>query len=87
MKIARNIKGIRIDWLRVAAALGASTPYGPIIGPDGTIYWCDGQVLVTGSEAAAAAAPELRGPAARPVRQNPRPTRPISIDGRRTAAA
>ena len=85
MKIARNIKGIQIDWVRVAAALGASTPYGPIIGPDGTIYSCDGQVLVTGSEAAAA--PELRASAARPVRENPRPTRSIGIDGRRTVAA
>ena len=84
MQIRRNITGIRIDWLRVAAALGASTPYGPIIGPDGTIYSCDGQVLVTGSEAAAAAAPDSREPATGRVRETPRPVRPIG--GRAVAA-
>lgn len=84
MQITRNIKGIRIDWLRVAAALGASTPYGPIIGPDGTIYSCDGQVLVTGSEAAAAATADPRDRATPPVRETPRPVRPV---GRRAVAA
>ena len=68
MKLVRNIKAIRIDWLKVAEALNASNPYGPMIGPDGTIYSFDGQVLVTGSDTAAQTAAELPSPTARPLR-------------------
>ena len=51
MKIVANIKGIRIDWLKVADALSAANPWGPMIGPDGTIYSPDGRVLATSSVA------------------------------------
>jgi len=48
MKIVRNIKGIRIDWLKVAEACCMVTPMGPVIGPDGTIYALNGRPLKTG---------------------------------------
>ena len=76
MKITRNIKSIRIDWLKVAAAVSASNPYGPMIGPDGTVYACDGSVLVPGSETAAAATTSPL-PAA-PASSAARTSRPVS---------
>jgi hypothetical protein len=81
MKIVRNIKGIRIDWLKVAEAFGAANPYGPIIGPDGTIYSPDGRMLSTG----VASAPVPSESGAAPVRRNPRPALGIGIDARAVA--
>jgi hypothetical protein len=74
MRIVRNIKGIRIDWLKVAEALGASNPWGPMIAPDGTIYSPDGRVLATASDASNPA------PAAGPERHNPRPASHVRIN-------
>ena len=51
VQIVRNIKEIRIDWLKVAEAFGAANPWGPVIAPDGTIYSPDGRVLATPSVA------------------------------------
>ncbi len=35
-----------INWTRVAAALAATSPYGPFFAPDGAIYGPDGSTLV-----------------------------------------
>ena len=86
MKIVRNIRETRIDWLKIAAALSASSPYGPVIGPDGSVYSCDGQLLVPGSDTAAAT-PEPPAAAAAPVRRNPRPATGVRIDRRAPIAA
>jgi hypothetical protein len=83
VKIVHNIKGIRIDWLKVAEAFGAANPYGPIIGPDGTIYSPDGRMLSTGVRGAPVA-PESDAAAA-PVRHNPRPALGVRINDRAIA--
>jgi len=81
MKIVANIKRIRIDWLKVADALSAANPGGPMIGPDGTIYSPDGRALGTASIASQAEA------AAGPVRHNPRPALGVRINDRAAVAA
>jgi hypothetical protein len=86
MKIVRSIKEIRIDWLKLAAAFSASSPYGPVIGPDGAVYSCDGQMLVPGSDSAAAT-PEPPATATAPVRHNPRPASGVRIDRHAPVAA
>jgi hypothetical protein len=80
MKIVRNIKRIRIDWLKVAAALSAGNPYGPMIGPDGTVYSFDGSVLAPGSETAAATTSKLSPAAGAPASRNPRPVATVRIN-------
>ena len=35
-----------INWIRVAAALSATSPFGPLFAPDGAIYGPDGSTLV-----------------------------------------
>jgi hypothetical protein len=35
-----------LNWSKVAAALAATSPYGPFFGPDGAIYGPDGSTLV-----------------------------------------
>jgi hypothetical protein len=80
MKIVRNIKRIRIDWLKVAAALSASNPYGPMIGPDGTVYSFDGSVLAPGAETAAATTSKLPRAAAAPAIHDPRPAATVRIN-------
>jgi hypothetical protein len=87
MKIVRNIKEIRIDWLKIAAALSASSPYGPVIGPDGTVYSCDGQVLAPGSDTAASTPTEPPATATAPVRHNPRPAPSVRVNRRAPVAA
>jgi hypothetical protein len=76
MQIVRNIKQIRIDWLKVAEAFSAANPWGPMIAPDGTIYSPDGRVLATPG-----AAPKPPA-AAGPVRHNPRTAARVPISDR-----
>jgi hypothetical protein len=83
MKIVRTIKGVRIDWLKVAEAFGAANPYGPIIGPDGAIYTPDGRMLST-DVGTAPVTPESDAAGA-PVRHNPRPAYGVRINGRAVA--
>ena len=87
MKIVRNIKEIRIDWLKIAAALSASSPYGPVIGPDGAVYSCDGQMLAPGSDSAAATTPEPPATATVPVGEKPRPAPSVRVGRRAPFAA
>ena len=86
MKIMRSIKEVRIDWLKVAAAMSASNPYGPLIGPDGTVYSFGGEVLVPGAETEPATSSDAPAPATQPVRRNPRPACGVRTEPRALAA-
>ncbi|MFZ0385328.1 MAG: hypothetical protein WAL22_06685 [Solirubrobacteraceae bacterium] len=80
MHIMRNIKEIRIDWLKVVEAFSAASPWGPMIAPDGTIYSPDGRVLAT---PAAASTPMA---AARPAHPQPQPAVGVHINDRTALA-
>jgi hypothetical protein len=46
LKLTEVVMKLTINWTKFAESLAPLNPYGPFVAPDGSIYGCDGALLV-----------------------------------------